>query len=254
MLHDWQMRFAAQLRALPVAPVPDDEEFLGKQTHRFAVYRDNMIGSLVEALGQTFPVTRQLVGEGFFDPIAADFVRREPPTAPRLSRYGSTFPQLLRELPQLQELAYVADVAQLEWARVESYFSGVAETVLMPDMLLAVPAESLPTLTFAAVPSLRVVATPTAAHSIWLAHQASEPDFGDIDPWRDEAVRLVCASQGVKGEALGAAHAAFLLALMAGRGLTEAFSAAAAIAPAFDLQAVLAAEMQAGSFSAVALP
>lgn len=253
MLRDWQALFAAQLRALPTAPAPADD-FLGRQAHRFAVYRDNMIGSLVEALGETFPVTRQLVGGQFFDTVAADFVRHDPPTAPRLSRYGGRFPDQLRALPQLRDLAYVGDVAQLEWARVESYFSGVAERVLEPRALLALPPENLPALRLVAVPSLRIVSTATAAHSIWRAHQGSEPAFGEVDPWRHEAVRLICAVQGVRADRIEPAHAAFLQALMAGQDLTQAFSAAATIEADFDLQAALAAEMQAGSFGAVDLP
>ncbi|HVJ35747.1 MAG TPA: DNA-binding domain-containing protein [Terriglobia bacterium] len=253
MLRDWQSRFVAQLRALPSAPLPADG-FLGSQAHRFAVYRDNMIGSLVEALGETFPVTRQLVGGRFFDPVAADFVRRDPPTAPRLSRYGGRFPGFLGELPQLRDLAYAVDVAQLEWARVESYFAGIAETVLEPDALLALPPEVLPALRLVAVPSLRVVSTATSSQSIWLAHQGREPAFGEIDPWRHEAVRLVCAVQGVRADRIAPAHAVFLQGLMAGQDLTQAFSAAATVDPNFDLQGALVAEMQIGSFGAIGLP
>jgi hypothetical protein len=259
MLHDWQTRFAERLRRLPpdpaIAPMqPGGDDFLGPQAHRFAVYRDNMMGSLVEALGDTFPVVRQLLGDRFFDAVAADFVRSDPPVAPRLSRYGSGLPARLRTLPQLTDLAYVIDVAVLEWARVEAYFAGAGDTSLAVETLLAQPGERLPHLVFQTAPGLRIVATPTAAHSIWLAHQAAEPDLAAIDPWQSEAVRLLCTDQGVLAERITAAQAIFLLKLQAGQDLTAAAEAALDQDSAFDLQAALAAELGVGSFTGFVSP
>ena len=78
MLHDWQIAFAERLRRPPSDPVASSmqagrDDFLGPQAHRFAVYRDNMLGSLVEALGDTFPVVRQLLGDRFFDACFGSF-------------------------------------------------------------------------------------------------------------------------------------------------------------------------------------
>lgn len=251
MLHEWQKHFAEALRAPAMASIPADNTFLGTQVHRFSVYRDNMIGSLVEALGQTFPVTRQLVGGQFFDAVAADFVREDPPRAPRLSRYGGSFPERLRAMRQLRDLAYVADVAILEWARIESYFAGSSTETLLVETLLSQPTESLSDLIFRTVPSLRVVSTQTAAHSIWVAHQTAEPDLSSVDPWHGEAVRLLCKSAGLVVDVITAAHAHFLQALQSGQNLTTAALAASDIDPAFDLQSTLMAELSAGSFSSI---
>lgn len=246
MLRDWQERFAQALLMPQAAQVPD---FLGAQQHRLAIYQDNVIGSLVDALGETFPVTRQLLGERFFNAIAVDFVRDDLPAAPRLSRYGAGLPPMLRDLPQLQELGYVADVATLEWARVESYFAGVATTSVTAETMLALPAEQLPSLVFQAAPSLRVVSTATAALTIWLAHQTAEPDLAGIDPWQRESTRVICTERGVTVAAIGTAQAAFLSSLVGAADLAAAYAVAAALAPDFNLQAALAAELAAGSFA-----
>jgi hypothetical protein len=128
MLHDWQRDFALCLRhpagMLDVAPA---------HRTRFAIYRDNVIGSLVTALADAFPVTRLLVGSRYFDAVAADFARQSPPVAPRLSIYGDLFPDYLRTLSTLNDLAYVPDVARLEWVRIEAYFAGAAESVVTPE-------------------------------------------------------------------------------------------------------------------------
>lgn len=55
---------------------------------RFAVYRNNVVVSLIDALAATFPVTLELVGEEFFRAMAGVFVRAVPPTSALLAEYG----------------------------------------------------------------------------------------------------------------------------------------------------------------------
>ena len=62
---------------------------------RFAVYRNNVIASLLEALADTFPVTRALVGGRFFDRMARQFIVVEPPVSPIMSAYGETLPAFI---------------------------------------------------------------------------------------------------------------------------------------------------------------
>ncbi|HWT97670.1 MAG TPA: DNA-binding domain-containing protein [Terriglobales bacterium] len=255
MLHEWQSHFASQLRALPPYSEAALATLFGAQQHRFSVYRDNFIGSLVDTLAETFPVTRQLLGERFFAVAAADFIRREPPVAARLSRYGSAFPGYLREHAALRELGYVADVASLEWARVESFFAGMPETTVTPETLLGFAEEALPHLVFETAASLRVIVAPTAVLSIWQAHQQVEPQLDGLDPWQAQAVRVLCNRlQGVAAMAITPAHAALLQALQQGADLSAAYEAAAALAADFDLQAALAAELTMGSFARVLAP
>jgi len=255
MLHEWQSHFASQLRASPPYSEAELTALVGARQHRFSVYRDNFIGSLVDALAETFPVTRQLLGERFFAAAAADFIRREPPAAARLSRYGGAFPVCLHAHSALHELRYVADVAALEWARVESFFAGMPETTVTPETLLGFAEEVLPHLVFEPVASLRVIVAPTAVLNIWQAHQQAEPQLDGIDPWQAQTVRVLCNRlQGVAAMAITPAHATFLQALQQGADLLAAYEAAAAVAGDFDLQAALVAELTIGSFGRVLVP
>jgi hypothetical protein len=255
MLHEWQSRFANQLRVSPSDSEAELGALFGAQQHRFSVYRDNFIGSLVDALAETFPVTRQLLGERFFAAAAADFIRREPPVAARLSRYGGALPAYLHGHAALRELGYVADVASLEWARVESFFACMPETVVTPETLLDIAEEALPHLVFETVASLRIIVAPTAVLNIWRAHQQAEPQLDGIDPWQAQVVRVLCnRMQGVAAAAITPAHAVFLQALQQGADLSTAYEAAVVVAPDFDLQAALAAELTIGSFARVLVP
>lgn len=60
-------------------------------SRRFAVYRNNVQSSLINALADSYPVVQQLVGEEFFRAMAAIFVRSQPPQSPLMSRYGEGF-------------------------------------------------------------------------------------------------------------------------------------------------------------------
>lgn len=58
---------------------------------RFAVYRNNVQSSLINALADAYPVVAQLVGDEFFRAMATLYVRRFPPTSAVLSDYGHDF-------------------------------------------------------------------------------------------------------------------------------------------------------------------
>ncbi len=96
---------------------------------RLAVYRNNVVASLIDALATTFPVVHQLVGTDFFRAMAAVFVRQAPPSSPVLARYGDGFAAFVRHFGPAAGLPYLADVACLEFARVRAYHAADATPV-----------------------------------------------------------------------------------------------------------------------------
>ena len=52
---------------------------LAERTQRLNVYRNNVFVSLMEALGEIFPVCKQVVGDAFFNAMARQYVDRHPP-------------------------------------------------------------------------------------------------------------------------------------------------------------------------------
>ena len=57
-----------------------------RPVRRFAVYRNNVAIALTQALADTFPVVKQLVGDEFFDAMAGVYLREQPPRSPVLAR------------------------------------------------------------------------------------------------------------------------------------------------------------------------
>jgi hypothetical protein len=93
---------------------------------RFAVYRNNVIVSLVDALADTFPVTQELVGE----PSSAPWRANSSAPRHRVRRCwrstATALPNSSRRFPPAAGLPYLADVARLEMLRVLAWHAADA--------------------------------------------------------------------------------------------------------------------------------
>lgn len=135
-LVDWQQRFIGAMQR------PGEADTDLGQRSGLNVYRNNIRTSLIAALGEAYPHTRQLLGERFFDTMANDHVLESPPTDPRLNRYGRDLAERLDILPSLENYRFVGDICRLEYARLE--VSRAAETpALTPEQLAELDLESL---------------------------------------------------------------------------------------------------------------
>ena len=93
---------------------------------RLSVYRNTFVSSLTTALRLSFPATYRLVGAEFFEGAAQIFVHEQPPSGAYLDEYGAGFPEFLARFPPAEALAYLPDVARLEW--------GVNRALHAPDV------------------------------------------------------------------------------------------------------------------------
>jgi uncharacterized protein len=86
---------------------------------RLSIYRDTCRSVLVNALRLSFPAVQELVGAEFFEGAAERFIDEAPngvPGSAWLNEYGAEFPAFLASFPPAAGIAYLPDVAQLEWA------------------------------------------------------------------------------------------------------------------------------------------
>ncbi|HYQ91310.1 MAG TPA: DNA-binding domain-containing protein [Candidatus Competibacteraceae bacterium] len=138
---------------------------------RLQVYRNNVRLSLTEALKAVYPVTQRLVGDGFFRYAAGRYIPLHPSTSGNLHDFGGHFPDFLATFEPAAKLAYLPDVARLEWA-----YHGVfhaAESVLLDLAALAViPPERHGELKFTLHPAARLLASSFPILRIWQVNQA----------------------------------------------------------------------------------
>lgn len=139
---------------------------------RFAVYRNNVLASLIDALADSFPVVQALVGEPFFRAMAQIYVWECPPESPILAEYGDRLPLFIRQFAPAAAVPYLADVAQLEWLRIQAFHSADGTRVATTTLATVwADVEHLPDRRLTLHPSLQLIRSPYAVVSIWAAHQ-----------------------------------------------------------------------------------
>jgi hypothetical protein len=135
---------------------------------RFNVYRNNVAITLIAALRLAYPAVDKLVGSGFFDSVARAFIAQHPPRTACLGDYGGEFPDFLAAFPAAAALAYLADVARLEWT-VNAALNSPDAPAVRPDALAGLAASEHGRVRFAPHPAVRLLALGYAADAIWRA-------------------------------------------------------------------------------------
>jgi hypothetical protein len=220
---------------------------------RFAVYRNNVVVSLVQALADAFPVVQRLVGDEFFAAMAGVFVRAHPPRAPVLSDYGDGFADWIATFEPAAGLPYLADMARLERARVRAYHAADTAAIEADALAACLRApERLDRVRLDIHPSTTALVCDWAVASLWAAHQhAGDEAIARVALDQAESALVLREGDDVLVLPVGRADAVFVRALQSAQPLAaaveaaahaaavEAAARAAAANTAFDLAATL---------------
>jgi hypothetical protein len=209
-----------------------DAILMGGGGERLQVYRNNVFISLRQALADVYPVVRRLVGEEFFNQLARRFVREYPSRSGNLHDFGSELARFLEKLPDLSGLAYLPDVAALEWALHEVFHEAEAApfdfAIVIDPQNVNVPLH----------PAVRLIASRYPILDIWQANQAQDVPSVDLDAGGDW---LIAFRDGLEQRIFSCTAGEFALlgALAQGMTLGEACEAALAAEPRLDLAAAM---------------
>lgn len=221
----------------------------GDIDRRFAVYRNNVVTGLIDALRAGFPAVERIVGEEFFVAMAHVYVRARPPRAPMMFLFGDDFGDFIATFPPAAEIPYLADIARVETARL-SAFHAADEAPLEAAALAGQAPGALFELRVTTHPSLHVVRSAYPIATIW-AMNAGITEPAPIEDWTGEDVAVARPYADVTIQRLRPGAAA-LLDLLGDAGGGTSLTLGAAIArvaaqfPEFDPVAVLADILGAG--------
>jgi len=250
-----QANFAAALLA-PDLPCPAGLRVWNGSdpAARLAVYRNNVVSSLIDAMADTFPVTQELVGVEFFRAMASVFVRQHPPRSRVLAHYGGEFADFVDGFEPARAVPYLGDIARLERARVLAYHAADADPLTAEMLCVAMASGAdLSALQLICHPSTSVLVSAYAIVSLWAAHQG-DADLSAVDPTEPESALVVRPGLDVFVLSLPPGGARFVVALHAGAGLADAAGLAAGEATDFDLPNVLALLMRHGALISARTP
>jgi hypothetical protein len=217
-LRELQHQFAAALRrpagdGCPVRPAANLD-----------VYRNNAAYQFQNALGISYPVVRRRVGEDYFRQLVHQYRERFPSRSGDLQWAGREFPAFLSVHLAGSDYSWLADLAQLEWARE---LAGIAEfkPALDATALVRFAPEDLGQLVFTLQPSLRLVSSAFPVFSVWMANQAE--NASPVDQSRGpECVLILGRTESVEMRLLAPPSFSYLSALEGGATLGDAMTAA----------------------------
>jgi len=253
-LRELQLRFVAALYessdAVVGAQIMEGAPSVGA---RLGVYRNNLREGFIGALAISYPVVEQLVGAAFFRQTALDFQLHHPSRSGDLSDAGALFPEFLRSRYADSDLAWLPDIAALEWA-LECVALAPEPAGIDPSALAGIPADRYEDLEFTPNPATRLVESRFPVVRIWQTNQpGAAPEQVNLDAGADH---LLVRRRGRELEFVHLSPADFTFARMLSRGTTLglATDASLAIDPGFDLARSLRTLILAGAFVRVALP
>lgn len=207
---------------------------------RIAIYRHHVFTTLTEALATTYPVVVRLVDRRFFAYAADRYIREHPPVGPCLFEYGEALADFLASFPPCRDLAYLADVARLEWAMNRALHAADA-VALDPRWLGVVPPDEVGRLKLRLHPSVSLIESPWPIHRIWQANQpGADPE---VTVSLDEGgvyLQVDRVDDEVMFRRITPGALAFRQALTGDGDLRSAAEAAASADPSFDLAGALA--------------
>ncbi len=234
-LRDTQHAFAASIFGDDVAV----SGLLETHKKRFKVYRTSVLDTYRQTLSSIFPVTSRLVGEQFFAQAATHFASKNESTSGDLNRYGNAFPAFLESYRPARDLAYLPDVARLEWRWHEAFHASDSQSLDL-EKLAAVNPDDYGRIVFDVQAGYRSLQSSYPIDRIWQENQPqhADPELVHLDNERrwlliyrfDFEVRIANITRGVH---------ALTEALAQRRQLTDATQFALEAEPDLDIESTV---------------
>jgi hypothetical protein len=238
-----QRRFGSGLDAAD-AKADTLDMFLGgaeQSRRRFEIYRANTLANAVKAIQAAYPVVAKIVGDEFFSGLARRYRSCFASQAGDLNEYGESFADFLAGFVPAQDIAYLPDVARLEWLVHRAHYAANASP-FDPAKLASVPAQQQMELRPRVHPACHVMHSIYPIARIWEVHQENFSGAFQVDFSQGPGHALVARPRfKVEVARISNAEAAFLCAALGGATLARALTAAHERDASFDVGPSLSA-------------
>jgi hypothetical protein len=191
---------------------------------RLAVYAHMYFSRLHESLREDYPKVAAVLGAQMFERVVADYLVAHPSREPSLHRFGRAMPQFLGTHPQTRTHPELADLALLEWTRIEVF--GAPDVPILSEVDLASrPPEDLAATELRLTPACRLAFVWHPVDAVWSALDRDEP-VPSVEP-RAETILVWRREYQVRHRVLAHGEAAALRLMQSGARLGDVCGALA---------------------------
>ncbi len=174
-LRDLQTRFAQEVlsgQEKRIRPLIRAGNFNSER--RLQIYRNNIRSTLTESLQAIFSVTEAIVGSDYFKFLAHQYSIEFPPAQGSIHQFGDQFPKYVRTFEGLENIAYLTDIALIDWACHTACHASSVPSVGV-DCLAQFTPDEYEKLLFHIHPSVTFLSSSSPVFDIWnYALNASE--------------------------------------------------------------------------------
>ena len=205
---------------------------------RIETYRANLRAIWHQALSNSHPVLRTLIGAGYFEYLSHQYGLQYPSESGDLHWFGQHFHLYLASIEDLQQYPYLSDMAALEWGVHRAYYASHLAPLSLATFLTE-SGEHAQERVLVLHPALTLFQSNFACAAIWLAHQ--EVDVAPLDRPIDSPSFSLIYRTAWQVEVVEIGRASFLAlqAIDAGKNLEQAFEIALAAEPDMDISRLI---------------
>ena len=161
---------------------------------RLDVYANMYFFRILDVLRADYPKVAAVLGDGAFHNLATDYLQAHPSRHPSLRFVGAALPGFLAGHALARERPWIAELAALEWARVD-VFDRVDQPLLSREAVAGLAPDAFATLPLEAIAACELVPAAFAVEDPW---RAVEDGLEPEPPARaDEAHAVLVWRRGV---------------------------------------------------------
>jgi hypothetical protein len=188
---------------------------------RLSVYREGYGARMRESLAETYEAVKFVLGEDRFTDMALDYSKKYHSRDYNLSVAGRHLPDYLKNSDYSKKLAFITDLARLEWAIAET-FHAFQEPALGASDMAAVVQEKLLLSRLVFQKGVTIFSSEWPVLDIWNARKTDRKKV-DIDlTGKPQTILIFRSGFQVRCELLEPWQAKLTIALMEGQNLEKA--------------------------------
>ncbi len=210
---------------------------------RMAIYRNNTLHSLREAVKELYPSLVATIGDDLMNASAHHYIIQHPPRSAAMVDFAHDFPEFLSTFSATQHIAYLPDLATLDLAQHRAYhaqdkspLTAEAFAKLSPDILANARIE--------AHPSAQLIASGYAIYDMWKMAQGKHHETIQAD--KAQYIFIIRPDAEVDVYSIDHAHYQFLSALKNDHTISDALEIALETNPHINASEAIAFLIQCG--------